>query len=64
MIEKFIVNIWILKNNNKKVIFIFNYFLGNWKVWERERVYWSWYLDFVVIERLVWVCFVGLLVIV
>lgn len=64
MIEKFIVNIWILMNNNKKVIFIFNYFLGNWKVWERERVYWSWYLDFVVIERLVWVCFVGLLVIV
>lgn len=64
MIEKFIVNIWILKNNNKKVIFIFNYFLGNWKVWEGERVYWSWYLDFVVIERLVWVCFVGLLVIV
>lgn len=53
-----------MKNNNKKVIFIFNYFLGNWKVWERERVYWSWYLDFVVIERLVWVCFVGLLVIV
>lgn len=64
MIEKFIVNVWILKKNNKKVIFIFNYFLGNWKVWERERVYWSWYLDFVVIERLVWVCFVGLLVIV